>query len=222
MPRVPTTYAAGEIAAEAGCDADRVRWLAKIGLLTSDEHGRFTYGSVLAVKMVSALLESGVAPETIEFAASEGLLSFRRLDEYLPYEPGPRSERTFAEFLGDAGPRAELLPAVYEVLGLPTPDPSTAIHVDEEAMFERYLDAWRQAPDEDSLLRAARLMAQGTRMALRLPEGVAAGARRQAVLGKVGSAVDIADATVMLCRADTITGQTIVVDGGMPGAMNFG
>ena len=163
---MPTTYAAGEIAAEAGCDADRVRWLAEIGLLTSDEHGRFTYGSVLAVKMASALMESGVAPETIEFAASEGLLSFRRLDEYLPYEPGPRSERTFAEFLGDAGPRAELLPAVYEVLGLPTPDPSTAIHVDEEAMFERYLHAWRQAPDEDSLLRAARLMAQGTRMAL--------------------------------------------------------
>ena len=166
MPHVPTTYAAGEIAAEAGCDADRVRWLAEIGLLTSDEHGRFTYGSVLAVKMVSALMESGVEPETIEFAASEGMLSFRRLDEYLPYEPGPRSERTFAEFLDDAGPRAELLPAVFEVLGLPTPDPSTAIHVDEETMFERYLNAWRQAPDEDSLLRAARLMAQGTRMAL--------------------------------------------------------
>ena len=54
------------------------------------------------------------------------------------------------------------------------------------------------------------------------PREVAAGARRQAVLGKVGSAVDIADATVLLCRADTITGQTIVVDGGMPGAMNFG
>jgi hypothetical protein len=27
---------------------------------------------------------------------------------------------------------------------------------------------------------------------------------------------------VLLCRADTITGQTLVVDGGMPGAMNFG
>jgi 3-oxoacyl-[acyl-carrier protein] reductase len=65
-------------------------------------------------------------------------------------------------------------------------------------------------------------LVEGTRMALRLPEQVAAGARRQAVLGKVGSAADIADATVMLCRADTITGQTIVVDGGMPGAMNFG
>jgi 3-oxoacyl-[acyl-carrier protein] reductase len=65
-------------------------------------------------------------------------------------------------------------------------------------------------------------LVEGTRMALRLPPEVSAGARRQAVLGKVGSAVDIADATVLLCRADTITGQTIVVDGGMPGAMNFG
>ena len=65
-------------------------------------------------------------------------------------------------------------------------------------------------------------LVEGTRMAQRLPDAVAEGARRQAVLGKVGSAVDIADATVLLCRADTITGQTIVVDGGMPGAMNFG
>jgi 3-oxoacyl-[acyl-carrier protein] reductase len=65
-------------------------------------------------------------------------------------------------------------------------------------------------------------LVEGTRMAQRLPDAVAEGARRQAVLGKVGSAEDIAAATVMLCRADTITGQTIVVDGGMPGAMNFG
>ena len=65
-------------------------------------------------------------------------------------------------------------------------------------------------------------LVEGTRMAQRLPDAVAEGARRQAVLGKVGSARDIADATVLLCRADTITGQTIVVDGGMPGAMNFG
>ena len=65
-------------------------------------------------------------------------------------------------------------------------------------------------------------LVEGTRMAQRLPEEVSEGARRQAVLGKVGSPSDIADATVLLCRADTITGQTLVVDGGMPGAMNFG
>lgn len=65
-------------------------------------------------------------------------------------------------------------------------------------------------------------LVEGTRMAGNLPPAVADGARRQAVLGRVGSAEDIAAATVMLCRADTVTGQTLVVDGGMPGAMNFG
>ena len=65
-------------------------------------------------------------------------------------------------------------------------------------------------------------LVEGTRMALRLPDEVSEGARSQAVLGKVGSPADIAAATVLLCRADTITGQTLVVDGGMPGAMNFG
>jgi 3-oxoacyl-[acyl-carrier protein] reductase len=65
-------------------------------------------------------------------------------------------------------------------------------------------------------------LVEGTRMAGRLPPAQAEAARRTAVLGKVGSAEDIAAATVLLCRAETITGQTIVVDGGMPTAMNFG
>jgi class 3 adenylate cyclase len=137
-----------------------------IGLIGPDEEGRFTRGAVLAVKMASALLEAGVPAGSIERAATEGLLSFRRTDEYLPHEPGPRSERTFAEFQASAGPRAELLPAVYEVLGLPKPDPSAPIHLDEEEIFERFLDAWAMSPDEDSVIRAGRLMAQGTRAAM--------------------------------------------------------
>jgi adenylate cyclase len=163
---VPRTYTTGEVAAEAGYPEDRVRWLAEIGLLKPDEHGRFTFGAVLAVRMASALIASGISPETIDRAAREGLLAFQRIDEYLPYEPDRRSKRTFSEFQAGAGPRAEVLPAVYEVLGLPKPEPSTPIHVDEEAMFERFLEIWRSAPDEDSPLRAARLMAQGTRSAM--------------------------------------------------------
>ena len=163
MPRI---YSASEVAAEAACPEERVRWMTGIGLITSDEHGRFTFGDVLAVKMASALLETGVPAESIERAAAEGLLSFQRTDEFLPHEPGPRSERTFAAFQADSGPRAGLLPAVYEVLGLPKPDPSAPIHVDEEALLERFLDAWAKTPDEDSLIRAARLMAQGTRAAM--------------------------------------------------------
>jgi class 3 adenylate cyclase len=139
--------------------------MAEIELLTPDDGGRFTYGAVLAVKMASALLESGVPADSIERAAKEGFLRFQHLDEYLPYEPAPRSPRSFAQFQSSAGPRAELLPAIYEVLGLPKPDPDAPLHGDEEELFERFLDTWSMAPDEDALLRAARLMALGTRSA---------------------------------------------------------
>jgi adenylate cyclase len=166
MRLVPGTYSTAELAAETDCPEERVRWMTSIGLLTPDGDGRFTFGAVLSVKMASALLDSGVPAESIERAATEGMLKFQRTDEYLPHQPGPRSGRTFAEFQASAGPRAELLPAVYEVLGLPKPDPSAPIHLDEEAIFERFLDAWAMSPDEDSVIRAARLMGQGTRAAM--------------------------------------------------------
>jgi class 3 adenylate cyclase len=166
MPPVPNAYSAAEIAAEAACPEDRVHWLAATGLIRPDQQGRFTYGDALALKMVSALLESGLPAETIELAAAEGLISFQGTDESLPHRPGPRSERTFAEFEAHAGPRAELVPAVYEVLGLAKPDPSASIHTDEEAMLERFLEVWGATPDQDSLIRAARLMAQGTRVVM--------------------------------------------------------
>jgi adenylate cyclase len=163
---VGKTYSEAEIAAEAGCDVNRVRWMSEIDLLSPGDDGRFTYGAVLAVKMASALLESGVPADSIARAANEGFLRFQRLDEYLPYEPGPRSPKTFGEFQASAGPRAELLPAIYEVLGIPKPDPNAPLHRDEEDLFERFLDAWSMAPDEDALLRAARLMAIAARSAL--------------------------------------------------------
>jgi class 3 adenylate cyclase len=166
MPRVPSTYSVAEVADEAACPEDRVSWMSGLGLIAADEDGRFTFGAVLVVKMVSALLESGLPAESIERAAGEGFLRFQRTDEYLPSEPGPRSGRTFAEFQAAAGPRARMLPAIYEVLGLPEPDPGAPIHEDEEQLFERFLDAWSMTPDEDALLRAARLMAQGARAAM--------------------------------------------------------
>lgn len=62
-------------------------------------------------------------------------------------------------------------------------------------------------------------LVEGTRMAQRLPEKMANAARRQAVLERTGSAEDIADQVVTFCRAESVTGQVLVVDGGMPGAM---
>ena len=62
-------------------------------------------------------------------------------------------------------------------------------------------------------------LVEETRMAKRLPEAIARGARNQAVLGRVGQVDDIAEQVLAFIVSTSITGQTMVVDGGMPGAM---
>jgi 3-oxoacyl-[acyl-carrier protein] reductase len=62
-------------------------------------------------------------------------------------------------------------------------------------------------------------LVEGTRMAQRIPEEVAEMAREQAVLGRVASIEDIAAQVVVFCRAESITGQVLVIDGGIPGGM---
>ncbi len=63
-------------------------------------------------------------------------------------------------------------------------------------------------------------LVEGTRMAQRLPEKMAEMARRQAVLGQTASAADIGAQVVTFCQAYSITGQVLVIDGGMPGSMH--
>ncbi len=62
-------------------------------------------------------------------------------------------------------------------------------------------------------------LVEDTRMANRLPDAVAEGARRQAVLGKVGQVEDIAEQVHTFVTSESVSGQVIVIDGGMPGAM---
>jgi 3-oxoacyl-[acyl-carrier protein] reductase len=62
-------------------------------------------------------------------------------------------------------------------------------------------------------------LVEGTRMAERVPEEVKIRARMQTVLGKTGSTEDIAEQVLTFCRAETVTGQVLVVDGGMPAGM---
>src|SRR5262245_61077335 len=60
---------------------------------------------------------------------------------------------------------------------------------------------------------------EGTRMAERVPEAMKQMVRAQSVLERTGSADDVAQMVVTYCRADSVTGQTIVVDGGNPFGM---
>jgi adenylate cyclase len=187
---VPRTFSTEELAGEADVSPDRIEWLVGIGILKPREPGTFRFGDVFRVKMVSALLEGGFTSEQVEWAVSEGHLNLDRVDEYQVVEPGPRSNRTFAEFMASAGPRASLLPAVYAALGLPEPDPSAPIRTDDEERLQRFLEGWDSAESDETLLRAARLIAEGTRMATQgwgdlFDEQVAGPARERLYRGEI-------------------------------------
>jgi len=58
-------------------------------------------------------------------------------------------------------------------------------------------------------------LVEGTRMAQRIPPEVVERVRRDAVLQRAADAGDIAQQVVTFCRADSVTGQTVVIDAGL-------
>jgi adenylate cyclase len=190
MQPVARSYSAKEIATEAAVPEERVVWLASLGVLPRLGAEGFSLGSILLTKVLSALLEAGLPKSTIELIAAEVRLNSGHVDEYLPYEPGARSTRSFAEFQAAMGPGGAVLPTVYRTLGLPPPDPSEPIHVDEEEILERFLAVWRPAGENDSILRAARLIGEGTRIVMLgsvdvVDEQIATPARERVFRGEV-------------------------------------
>jgi adenylate cyclase len=188
---VTTTFSREELAAEVEVPVDRIDWLLRIGILKLRDPGPFRPSDIFRVKLVEALLKGGFTSQQVEWAVSEGHLNLDRVDEYLVVEAGRRSQRSFAEFKKGAGPRAAQLGSVYAALGLPVPDPTARIRVDEEDMMRRFLEAWRPAPADETLVRAARLIAEGTRMAAMgwvelVDEQVAVPVRERLYRGEVG------------------------------------
>ena len=136
-------FSADEIAAEAGIAQDRLAWLVSIGIIRPRAPGEFRFGDIFRAKLLAALLDAGLPKAVLERAVEEGWLNLDHVDGYMPRDPGSRSGRTFTAFQSSVGPAGSLLPAIYEVLGLPRPDPDRPIHAAEEAILERLIEGWR-------------------------------------------------------------------------------
>lgn len=180
---------ADEVAAEAGTTREAVQWMTRIGVLTPEGPDGYRVGDVFRAELVGALA-AGFDRETVEDAVARGSLNLEHVDRYVPLDPGPRAGRPFAEFCRDLGQLGAVVPMLYEVLGLPEPNPSSPISADEEDLIERFLEGWGPAADEDTLARAARLMAEGARAitlgwSQLLDERVAGPARDRLLRGEV-------------------------------------
>ena len=70
------------------------------------------------------------------------------------------------------------------------------------------------APDITVNCVAPGLM-EGTRMSQRVPDAAVEAMRQRAILKRTTSIQDVSDQVVNFCRADSVTGQVIVIDGGI-------
>ena len=158
------TLSTTELCSETGATPADVEWLTRIGILEPRTADAYTFGDAFRVRMIASLLGAGFTREQVDAAVANAGLDLRHVDRYVIREPGERSPQMFAEFGASLGPGApRLLPAVYQLLGLTAPDPTSHLPVDEEALLRELLGVWSLARDDDTALRAARLLGDGTR-----------------------------------------------------------
>jgi adenylate cyclase len=160
---VPGTLSLEELSARTGVVPERIEWLAEIGLIAPAESGRFVLGDGFRAKMIDALVRAGVSPDLIELAVRQHSLDLSHVDNYILVDAQDQSDRSFEEFVREAGDRGASLPSLYPVLGLAEPEPDSHLPLVEEELLREFLQTWELAPDDRTLARASRIAAEGIR-----------------------------------------------------------
>jgi adenylate cyclase len=159
-----------ELARESEAPAALIDDLVRIGALKPDAAGRFTSRDIVRVRIAQSHLDAGLTLDELRRAIAEQLFSFDYIDRFY-MEPVARSQRTYAEFRADCGPRAEHLHAIYAAFGLGEPRADSHVSIDEEEVLREFLDSWGSVGDRETLLRAARLNGEPIR---RIAESIVA------------------------------------------------
>lgn len=136
--------------------------LTGIGVLHPQPGGWYGAGDLIRLEAVDSFLTAGLRLDQLEAALSEGIFTFEYLDRFHP-EPSPLSGRTFREFADSLQCSSDLLRGIYLAMGLPEPMPDRPTRRDEEELIEGFLQAWRIGSDDETYLRAARLIGEPAR-----------------------------------------------------------
>lgn len=154
---------ADEVAREAGVDLPLVRRLTALGILKPASPDRFEPGDIVRVETIQAFVEAGIALDEIAAAVAAGDFTFDYI--HLFYTPmGRRSERRYENFAASLGPRSNLLPAVYAAMGLPEPRSQDHLRTEEEELIADLFEAWEEAGDEETYVRATRIAGEAARL----------------------------------------------------------
>lgn len=126
-----TSFNLEEAAARGGVDADELRQLVALGIITASSGGRFSSGDVRRVSLVHSIAAAGIPLDGLGAAVRSGKVSLDFLDAPAFERFSALSDITFAEFSERTGVPIELLMLIREAAGSPAPVPDDRIREDE-------------------------------------------------------------------------------------------
>lgn len=153
-----------ELARRAGTTPGRVRRLVQLEILDQrDGVDGFALSDIQRVRLVGALDDAGITPESLGRAISEGHLSLGFVDTMWP-EPPALTERTFRSVASELGFDADAVVRLYSMWGLPRPDPDDCVREDDAAIFADFgVSVPADALNEITMMRSARTLGESLR-----------------------------------------------------------
>lgn len=145
---------ADELAAATGTTPVRIAELSMADILRP-QGGSFGRGDVQRVLVAEALVEAGLPLEHMARGIEAGIISFAETDAIYP-DPGPPGP-TLRELATELDLEIDALLRVITAMGMPRPDPETALHEPDREHLRAFVEAWRPIGDDDLLVRAARI-----------------------------------------------------------------
>ncbi len=144
-----------DLAARAGTTREQVRWLAELGIVSSERDGSYRLANLQRIQLAESLERGGVPLDAVGKAIADGRLSFSFLE--LVTDPAGYSPKTYEVACKEMGWTMEFVQQVHESLGLPRPVPADRIREDDAEMFAVGQFAKQLGVSDAQLFRALRV-----------------------------------------------------------------
>jgi adenylate cyclase len=161
---MPDQLTEDELAARSGVTVERIRELARLGILEPAE-GTYARRDVMRVRVVADLDALGMPADALAGALASGHLSLGYLES--AGRRHPRSERTFGEIAEQIDVPFATLERIYVAFGLPRPGRDENVREEDLEVLRVLPVLFGAGVDEGQVLRMARVWGDSARRVAR-------------------------------------------------------
>jgi class 3 adenylate cyclase len=151
-----------ELVTRSGTDLERIRQLARAGILVPATDGSFSLSDINRVRLADALDRVGISPEDLGRAIEERQLSFEFMDDLFS-EPIPMRDQTIDEWAAALGVGLDDLGRLYTSWSLPAPVSGQRVREDDARMLEALTVFPGTGLDTEILVAATRFFGDNLR-----------------------------------------------------------